>query len=199
MNILERMFQIYNNTGPDRTMNLIMVGLDATGKTTALSKLELGDIVTTTITKGFDVDTVDYKNITFAVWDVGEGQEKIRPLWRHYYTNVQGLIFMVDSTDKARLDEAREELHKMLNEDEFKEIPLLVFANKQDLPNAMSTVEVAEGLSLPSNDRTMVQSATATTGDGLYQGLEWLEHRLGHRHVSVPRTTCIPLAIPCGR
>ena len=60
-----------------------------------------------------------YKNISFTVWDVG-GQDKIRPLWRHYYTNTQGLIFVVDSNDRDRIGEAHDELHRMLAEDELR-------------------------------------------------------------------------------
>ena len=101
-----------------------------------------------------------YKNISFTVWDVG-GQDKIRPLWRHYYTNTQGLIFVVDSNDRDRIGEAHDELHRMLAEDELRRCArssdhstvrpasdvacvcvgsalILVLANKQDLPNAMS-------------------------------------------------------------
>jgi ADP-ribosylation factor protein 1 len=82
---------------------------------------------------GFNVETVEYKNIQFTVWDVG-GQDKIRPLWRHYFQNTQGIIFVVDSNDRERVVEAREELQRMLNEDELRDALLLVFANKQDLP-----------------------------------------------------------------
>ena len=82
---------------------------------------------------GFNVETVEYKNISFTVWDVG-GQDKIRPLWRHYFQNTQGIIFVVDSNDRDRIVEAREELQRMLNEDELRDANLLVFANKQDLP-----------------------------------------------------------------
>lgn len=84
-------------------------------------------------TAGFNVETVEYKNIQFTVWDVG-GQDKIRPLWRHYFQNTQGIIFVVDSNDRDRVVEAREELQRMLNEDELRDALLLVFANKQDLP-----------------------------------------------------------------
>ena len=79
------------------------------------------------------METVEYKNIQFTVWDVG-GQDKIRPLWRHYFQNTQGIIFVVDSNDRDRVVEAREELQRMLNEDELRDALLLVFANKQDLP-----------------------------------------------------------------
>jgi ADP-ribosylation factor protein 6 len=82
------------------------------------------------------VETVTYKNVKFNVWDVG-GQDKIRPLWRHYYTGTQGLVFVVDSQDRERVDEARQELHRILSDREMKECLLLVFANKQDLPGGM--------------------------------------------------------------
>jgi GTPase SAR1 family protein len=84
-------------------------------------------------TVGFNVETVTYKNVKFNVWDVG-GQDKIRPLWRHYYTGTQGLVFVVDSSDRERIDEARQELHRILSDREMKDCLLLVFANKQDLP-----------------------------------------------------------------
>ena len=111
-----------------------MLGLDAAGKTTILYKLKLNDNVNTIPTVGFNVESVVYKNVKFNVWDVG-GQDKIRPLWRHYYTGTQGLIFVVDSADTDRLDEARQELHKIINDREMKDSVILVFANKQDQKN----------------------------------------------------------------
>merc|ERR550514_2186298 len=121
--------------GSKEEKRILMVGLDAAGKTTILYKLKLGEVVTTIPTIGFNVETVEYKSISFTVWDVG-GQDKIRPLWRHYYQNTDGLIFVVDSNDRDRIGDAKEELTKMLSEDEMKDAILLVFANKQDLPNA---------------------------------------------------------------
>ncbi|KAJ6919635.1 hypothetical protein NC651_013548 [Populus alba x Populus x berolinensis] len=132
-----------------KEMRILMVGLDAAGKTTILYKLKLGEIVTTIPTIGFNVETVEYKNVSFTVWDVG-GQDKIRPLWRHYFQNTQGLIFVVDSNDRERVTEARDELHRMLSEDELRDATLLIFANKQDLPNAMSVSEITDKLGLHS-------------------------------------------------
>jgi len=161
-----------------KDMRILMVGLDAAGKTTILYKLKLGEIVTTIPTIGFNVETVEYKNINFTVWDVG-GQDKIRPLWRHYFQNTQGLIFVVDSNDRERVKEARAELEKMLSEDELRDAALLVFANKQDLPNAMSVAELTDKLGLHSLKRKwFIQAACATTGDGLYEGLDWLSSSL---------------------
>eukprot|EP00996_Jenningsia_fusiforme_P003100 NODE_3905_length_895_cov_64.041371_g3595_i0.p1 GENE.NODE_3905_length_895_cov_64.041371_g3595_i0~~NODE_3905_length_895_cov_64.041371_g3595_i0.p1 ORF type:complete len:184 (-),score=45.64 NODE_3905_length_895_cov_64.041371_g3595_i0:223-774(-) len=168
--------QLYNTFFGKREVRILMVGLDAAGKTTILYKLKMGEVVTTVPTIGFNVETVEYKNIKFTVWDVG-GQDKLRPLWRHYYANTNGIIFVVDSNDKDRAVLARNELSKILSEEEMKKSVLLVFANKQDLPNAMSTSEVTEKLGLPGLPSTQlwyVQGACATTGEGLYEGLEWM-------------------------
>ncbi|KAF7255413.1 hypothetical protein EG68_11835 [Paragonimus skrjabini miyazakii] len=162
-----------------KEMRILMVGLDAAGKTTILYKLKLGEIVTTIPTIGFNVETVEYKNICFTVWDVG-GQDKIRPLWRHYFQNTQGLIFVIDSNDRERIGEAREELSRMLNEDELRDAVLLVFANKQDLPQAMGAAEITDKLGLHAlrNRTWYIQATCATNGNGLYEGLDWLSATL---------------------
>merc|ERR1711865_1146300 len=125
----------------------VMVGLDAAGKTTVLYKLKLGEVLTTVPTIGFNVETVEYKSIRFTVWDIG-GQDKIRKLWRYYYQGTDGAIFIIDSSDRDRIEDAREELFRMLNNDEMRDAVLLVFANKQDLPGAMDSSEMADKLGL---------------------------------------------------
>merc|ERR1712111_201961 len=145
----------------NKEMRILMLGLDAAGKTTILYKLKLGQHVNTIPTVGFNVETVNYKNVKFNVWDVG-GQDKIRPLWRHYYMGTQGLIFVVDCADRDRIDEARQELHRIINDREMQE--------------AIKPTEIQEKLGLTRiRDRNWhVQPACATTGDGLYEGLSWL-------------------------
>ena len=96
-----------------------MVGLDAAGKTSILYKIKLDETVTTIPTIGFNVETVQYKNINFTVWDVG-GQDKIRKLWRHYFTNSDAIIYVVDSNDRERVHEARQELEALLSDDELR-------------------------------------------------------------------------------
>merc|ERR1711879_104555 len=171
--------KLFSRMFGSQEMRILMVGLDAAGKTTILYKLKLGEIVTTIPTIGFNVESVEYKNINFTVWDVG-GQDKIRPLWRHYFQNTQGLIFVVDSNDRDRVSEAADELQKMLKEDELRDAVLLVFANKQDLPQAMSVSELTDKLGLHSLGarKWYVQATCATTGDGLYEGLDWLSNTL---------------------
>jgi ADP-ribosylation factor protein 1 len=158
---------------------ILIIGLDAAGKTTLLYKLKLGEVVTTIPTIGFNVETVKYKFISFTIWDIG-GRDRSRPLWRHYYQGTHALIFVVDSNDRDRIDDAREELSKILNEDEMRDAKLLVFANKQDLPNAMRAAEVTEKLGLHAlrGRSWFIQSACASTGEGLYEGLDWLSHAL---------------------
>ncbi|KAG2156236.1 ADP-ribosylation factor family-domain-containing protein [Suillus clintonianus] len=161
---------------------LLMLGLDAAGKTTILYKLKLGEVVTTVPTIGFNVETVEYKKLQFTVWDVG-GQDKIRLLWRYYYNNVQGIIFVVDSSDRDRIPEAKEELRVLMNNEELQNALLLVFANKQDMPGAMNASELTDKLDLRTlRQRTwFIQSTCATSGEGLYEGLEWLATNLKKR------------------
>jgi len=147
-----------------------------------INKFKLGEIISTIPTIGFNVETVQYKNINFTVWDVG-GQDKIRPLWKHYYQNTHGLIYVVDSNDRVRVDEAALELQKLLREDELRDTALLVFANKQDLPNAMSVSDVTDKLGLHSlrSRPWHIQATCAKSGDGLYEGLDWLSNALKNK------------------
>jgi ADP-ribosylation factor protein 6 len=162
-----------------KEMRLLMLGLDAAGKTTILYKLKLGQDVTTIPTVGFNVETVTYKNVKFNVWDVG-GQDKIRPLWRHYFSGTQGLVFVIDSSDRKRIEEAKQELHRIINDREMKDCLLLVFANKQDMEESMKPNEVKDALELESlGDRVWyVVPSCATTGEGLLEGLAWLSNNI---------------------
>ena len=101
---------------------------------------------------------------------------QIRDLWRYYYSGTDGVIFVVDSADKERIDSVKETLQYMLNEDELRNSALLVLANKQDLPDVMSVNEVAEKLELKNirNRAWFLQSSCAVSGDGLFEGLDWL-------------------------
>merc|ERR1711933_343437 len=103
--------------------------------------------------------------------------------WRYYHLGTQGLIFVVDSNDRDRVEDAREELTKILGEEEMRDAVLLVFANKQDLPNSMAAAEVTEKLGLQGmrNRHWYIQSACATSGDGLYEGLDWMSRTLSSK------------------
>jgi len=154
---------------------ILILGLDAAGKSTYLYKLKLGETLTTVPTIGFNTEVVEYKGVSFTAWDVG-GQDKIRRLWRHYFVGTDALIYLVDSSDEERIELAREELHKLLAAEELRDAKLLVCANKQDLPHALSPAAVADKMGLHSirGRDWFVQGCTATRGDGLYEGLDWV-------------------------
>jgi small GTP-binding protein len=80
---------------------------------------------------------VIYKNTKFHLWDVG-GQDKIRPLWRHYFSTTEGLIFVVDSNDRDRMKDAKKALANIIQAKEMQDVLLLVFANKQDIKGGES-------------------------------------------------------------
>ena len=166
-------------------VRILMVGLDNAGKTTILYRLKFDNVISTVPTIGFNVETVTYKNISFTVWDIG-GQDKIRNLWRVYFSGSQAIIFVIDSSDRERIGEVKTELFRLLGEDELEHVQLLLFANKQDLPNAMSTTEIMEklGLNELKNRAWFVQSACATKGEGLSEGLDWLANQIQNKSKS---------------
>nr|ACR34237.1 unknown [Zea mays] len=164
---------------------VVMLGLDAAGKTTILYKLHIGEVLSTVPTIGFNVEKVQYKNVVFTVWDVG-GQEKLRPLWRHYFNNTDALIYVVDSLDRERIGRARAEFQAIINDPFMLNSVLLVFANKQDMRGAMTPMEVCEGLGLYdlTNRIWHIQGTCALKGDGLYEGLDWLATTLDEMRAS---------------
>ena len=155
---------------------ILLLGLDAAGKTTILYKLNIGDTVNTIPTIGFNVENLRYKNIEMNCWDIG-GQEKIRKLWYHYYEGADAVIFVVDSNDTDRINEAKDELYKLMDNDALRNASLLVYANKQDLPQSISTSAIVDKLELSTRMRNKnwhVQGAVGVSGQGLYEGLDWL-------------------------
>eukprot|EP00731_Ephydatia_muelleri_P005798 Em0003g46a len=158
-----------------KDLRILILGLDGAGKTTILYRLQVGEVVTTIPTIGFNVETVTYKNLKFQVWDLG-GQTSIRPYWRCYYANTDAIIYVVDSVDRERLSISKSELVSMLEEEELKTALLMVFANKQDIEGAMTPPEISNalGLSALKNRTWAIFKTSALKGDGLQDAMEWL-------------------------
>ncbi|XP_028275032.1 ADP-ribosylation factor-like protein 14 [Parambassis ranga] len=159
---------------PQKQAQVLMLGLDGSGKTTMLYKLKYNESVITVPTVGFNVEMLetDRSSPGLTVWDVG-GQRKMRPHWKHHYTDTAGLVFVVDSWDQKRLDEARKELHRALRYENLRGVPLVVLANKQDLPGALSSEHLCLKLDLRrvcEGRAWYVQPCSATTGMGLEEG-----------------------------
>ncbi|OXA56983.1 ADP-ribosylation factor-like protein 4C [Folsomia candida] len=168
--------------GTQSPHHVVMVGLDSAGKTTALYRLKLDSYLNTVPTIGFNCERVKgtrgkSKNVNFVVWDVG-GQEKLRPLWRSYTRHTDAIIFVLDSLDLERFEEAKVELVRTVRSHDNLGVPLLLLANKQDLPGAKEPHEIESLLqlreTLPHNSLYHVQPACAITGEGLDEGVEVL-------------------------
>nr|XP_033775272.1 ADP-ribosylation factor-like protein 4D [Geotrypetes seraphini] len=163
------------------TLHVVVIGLDCAGKTSLLYRLKFKEFVNSVPTKGFNMEKIkvpvgNSRVITFQVWDVG-GQEKLRPLWKSYTRRTDGLVFVVDSAEVERMEEAKVELHKITRTSENQGVPVLVLANKQDIPTALSVTEVEKLLALHelgSATLNAIQGCSAVDGLGLHQGLEKL-------------------------
>ncbi|CAB0034235.1 unnamed protein product [Trichogramma brassicae] len=159
---------------PEKELRILLLGLDNAGKTTILRFLANEDITQVTPTQGFNIKSIHTDGFKLNVWDIG-GARKIRPYWRNYFENTDVLIYVIDSADLNRLEETGEELSELLTEDKLRGVPVLVYANKQDVAQSVTAAQIAESLGLPHiKDRDwQIQSCVATDGKGIKEGLEW--------------------------
>ena len=113
-------------------------------------------------------------NVKLQVWDLG-GQTSIRPYWRCYYEGTSAVVFVVDSADVGRMSLVQQELTAILEEDELKGVPLLVLANKSDLPNALKEGEIGAMLLLDKirSRPWHIQQTSALRGEGLEEAFSW--------------------------
>ncbi|KAJ3330291.1 ADP-ribosylation factor protein 3 [Blyttiomyces sp. JEL0837] len=158
----------------DRELRFLLLGLDNAGKTSILKRLASEDITEVKPTQGFNIKSVQQDGFKMNVWDIG-GQKAIRPYWRNYFDSTDVLIYVIDSSDRRRLEETGEELNQLLEESKLTGVPLLVFANKQDLVHALPGDEIATGLNLNSirERQWKIQACSALTGEGISEGMEW--------------------------
>ncbi|CAH0033394.1 unnamed protein product [Clonostachys rhizophaga] len=165
----------------DKEMRILMLGLDNAGKTTIVKKIMGEDVNTVSPTLGFIIKTIDYDGrarghrANGCLGDVG-GQKTLRSYWRNYFEKTDALIWVVDSTDRLRIDDCRVELQGLLQEERLAGASLLVFANKTDVEGCMDEQEILSALEL-ENVRTHhwhVLQCSAMTGRNLKEGLAWV-------------------------
>jgi len=160
---------------PDIEVRFLLLGLDNAGKTSILKKLSDEEISHIMPTQGFNIKSMAKEGYKLTVWDIG-GQKAIRPYWKHYYDGTDALIYVIDSADRRRVQETGVELNALMEEQKLAGVPLLVFANKQDLLGAMPAKELAETMQLHNiRDRHWsIQPSSAKDGAGLQQGMKWV-------------------------
>lgn len=167
--------KIWDLLSSKKEHRILMLGLDGAGKSTILYSLKLGEVFSCSVpTIGFNYETLEYKNVKFNIWDVG-GQDKIRILWKHYFVNTRALIYVVDSSDNDRIEETREILHNLCGEEELNGVPVLVFANKQDMA-VVGSKQMRDRLGFMNikGRNIRLQETCAINGTGLKEGLDWL-------------------------
>jgi len=154
---------------------ILMCGLDASGKTSIIYNLVHGKMLISSITIGVNVDSVSFGNFTLDIWDIGKSQ-----IYQHYYESTRGLVFVVDSVDPDRFNEAKESLKELLQVSQLQNTIILVLANKQDLANAANIDELSKILGLSSiNERKwLIKGTSANTGEGILGGFEWLSQQI---------------------
>ena len=168
----------------EKEMKLLIIGLDNAGKTTIIRRFNGEPIDTIAPTLGFDIKTLQHKQYTLNIWDIG-GQQTIRTYWRNYFEVTDGLVWVVDSADRWRLDTCRDELKDLLQEEQLGGASLLIFANKQDLPDALSVDQIAEHLALGApkfkKRHYCIKACSAQSGTGLLEGIDWIVDDIGAR------------------
>ncbi|XP_053846460.1 ADP-ribosylation factor-like protein 4A [Vidua macroura] len=125
-----------------QSFHIVILRLDCAGKMIVLYRLQFNKFVNTVPTKGFNTEKIkvtlgNSKTVTFHFWDVGS-QEKLKPLWKSYTRCTDGIVFVVDSVDVEKMEEAKTELHKITRLSKNQGVPVLIIANKQDLRNSLS-------------------------------------------------------------
>ncbi|KAI8908158.1 ADP-ribosylation factor family-domain-containing protein [Powellomyces hirtus] len=160
----------------EKEIRLLILGLDNAGKTTILKRINGEDISSISPTLGFNIKTLAYNGYKLNIWDVG-GQKSIRSYWRNYFEQTDGLVWVVDSADRPdRYADCKLELHGLLTEERLSGASLLIFANKQDLPGALSSEEIAELLDLKTiqTHHWQIVGCSAVTGENLLKGMDWV-------------------------
>mmetsp|Transcript_2183 Transcript_2183/g.3060 ORF Transcript_2183/g.3060 Transcript_2183/m.3060 type:complete len:188 (-) Transcript_2183:9-572(-) len=169
----------------EKEVRILILGLDNAGKTTILRKFSGESIDTIEPTLGFNIKTLAHGGYNLNLWDVG-GQKSIRAYWRNYFESTDGLIWVVDTNDRTRLDLCKKELFSLLQEEKLTGASLLIFANKQDVEGALSSDEIGKILELDTNEKFKnrhwsIHPCSAVTGDGLVEGMDWMVNDIASR------------------
>nr|CAI44579.1 arl_A06 [Paramecium tetraurelia] len=158
-----------------KKLKIVIVGLEGSGKTSILQYLKNGKFIEAQPTIGLNVETIQFKARHYLVFDVGG---KVRTLWSHYYENLDGLVFVIDTTDPERIEIVKNELKKLGSEIKQK-IVLLIYLNKIDLPRS-APMELSKDIQQQESD-VIMQRCSAKTGEGIWEGIDKMNKLLDHK------------------
>ncbi|CAF0775753.1 unnamed protein product [Didymodactylos carnosus] len=182
----------------DKPIAIAILGLDNAGKTTTVKVLEGKPSDSVPPTVGYQRSKITHKNLTINLVDLGGGKG-FRNAWRHYYDDSYGFIYVVDSSEIQRIDENRSELEKLLQEEKVKGKPVLILANKQDLPDALEENDILRKLNiekLVNQNKTLcrVELCTARSlaqgkkmDESVKHGFDWLIKTIYDRYEDLHR------------
>ena len=183
---------INERVGREKSLNVTILGLDSVGKTSLMYALELGEHISPIPNIGLNIERVEYKQYSINMYDVGGGPA-IQNSWSVYTASSSAIIFVIDSTDRPRISEFLR-LHDKCLEETAEEIPVVYYANKQDLQGAISIYEIVELYRSNSSRRKwVVLPSSAKRLEGIWQGIAWIcnfykKYRdILHKHLSFLR------------
>lgn len=159
-----------------KQVNLTICGLDKAGKTTLVNYLIHGEFRDTIPTSGMNREVLNFPKLQLDIFDLG-GQQEFRPMWSDYNEQSDGLIFVVDSSDKARLSESKEIFHSIIDTQINEQIPVLILLHKVDLPDRFELMEFIKKFGLNDPDLEIdwaIFETSAVTGEGVLDAFHWL-------------------------
>ncbi|KAI8086189.1 P-loop containing nucleoside triphosphate hydrolase protein [Halteromyces radiatus] len=186
----------YNYLTQKEEYNVLIIGLDNAGKTTLLERIKsifMGvaglspDRIAPTV--GLNIGRIEVNSSRIKFWDLG-GQRDLQSIWQRYYSDCHAIVFVVDSTDGRRLEECKDTFETIITNDLVEGVPILMLANKQDLPNALRVEEIKEvfnkiAVKLGARD-SRVLPVSALEGNGVREAIDWMIKRLQRNKLNRP-------------
>ncbi|KAL4429469.1 hypothetical protein ABPG74_001314 [Tetrahymena malaccensis] len=165
---------------------ILFLGLDNAGKTTLLRRLKDGRLVQHDPTLGSHTEELVLGNVRFKAFDLG-GHEAVRKTWKNYFASIDGIVYLVDSSDRARFEESKVEFNKIIQTKELEKVPIVILGNKIDIQGAASEDELRINFGLANSSQIGIEKITEIDGRpielfmcsvskkmGYAEGFQWL-------------------------
>lgn len=185
------LYGIYQQFTQKPEFYVLIIGLDNAGKTTLLEKIKALFVDTyesappenIAPTVGLNIGRMELGGAKIIFWDLG-GQSGLRTIWERYYSETNAIIYVVDAADHERISEARDSFEAVMQNEQLSGLPVLVCANKQDLPGLQDIGSIFDPTATAGLHPFRVQSICALNGDGVKDGVEWIVSNLRTRNTN---------------